>query len=242
MLRVAICDDNNVFVNKMSQAVKSEFTRQNNEDIELETYVSSKLMFQHHLIKPFDVIFLDIDMPELDGFQLAAKISSSNDCYIIFVTNHPELVYDSLYFRPLNFITKSNDSFFTEKLHSVVNQLFNEMKQNTTIVLENKEVGRISLQLKNIYYIASSKHYVIYHSEHNEPIKIRGNIGELETCYSKYDFVRIHKSFLVNLRHVFNIDRNKDEIIFKQGFRLNMSKNYKQTVDEKLTQYLRKTK
>ena len=33
MLRVAICDDNNVFVNKMSQAVKSEFTRQNNEDI-----------------------------------------------------------------------------------------------------------------------------------------------------------------------------------------------------------------
>lgn len=84
MLRVAICDDNNVFVNKMSQAVKSEFTRQNNEDIELETYVSSELMFQHHLIKPFDVIFLDIDMPELDGFQLAAKISGSNDCYIIF--------------------------------------------------------------------------------------------------------------------------------------------------------------
>ena len=83
MLRVAICDDNNVFVNKMSQAVKSEFTRQNNEDIELETYVSSELMFQHHLIKPFDVIFLDIDMPELDGFQLAAKISGSNDCYII---------------------------------------------------------------------------------------------------------------------------------------------------------------
>ena len=162
MLRVAICDDNNVFVNKMSQAVKSEFTRQNNEDIELETYVSSELMFQHHLIKPFDVIFLDIDMPELDGFQLAAKISGSNDCYIIFVTSHPELVYDSLYFRPLNFITKSNDSFFTDKLHSVVNQLYNEMKQNTTIVLENKEVGRISLQLKNIYYIASSKHYVIY--------------------------------------------------------------------------------
>ncbi len=150
MLRVAICDDNNVFVNKMSQAVKSEFTRQNNEDIELETYVSSELMFQHHLIKPFDVIFLDIDMPELDGFQLAAKISSSNDCYIIFVTNHPELVYDSLYFRPLNFITKSNDSFFTEKLHSVVNQLFNEMKQNTIIILENKEVGRVPLQIKSI--------------------------------------------------------------------------------------------
>lgn len=242
MLRVAICDDNKVFVNKMSQVVKYEFIKQNNEDIELETYISSELMYQHHLKKPFDVIFLDIDMPELDGFQLAAKITSSKDCYIIFVTSHPELVYDSLYFRPLNFITKSNDSFFKEKLHSVVNQLFNEMKQNTTIILENKEIGRVSLKIKSIYYIESNKHYVIYHSEHKGPIKIRGNIGELETYYSEFDFARIHKSFLVNLRHIFNIDKNKDEIIFKQGFRLNMSKNYKQLADEKLTQYLRKTK
>ena len=242
MLRVAICDDNKVFVNNMSEAVKNEFKRQNNEDIELETYISSELMYQHHLIKPFDVVFLDIDMPEPDGFQLAAKISSSNDCYIIFVTSHPELVYDSLYFRPLNFITKSNDSFFTEKLHSVVDQLFNEMKQNGAIVLENKEVGRVSLQIKNIYYIESSKHYVIYYSEKQDPIRVRGNIGELEEQLSQYDFARIHKSFLVNLRHVFNIDRTKDEVIFKQGFRLNMSKKYKQTVDEKLTQYLRKTK
>ena len=50
MIRVAICDDNKVFVNNMSQAVKSEFKRQNNEDIELETYISSELMYQHHLI------------------------------------------------------------------------------------------------------------------------------------------------------------------------------------------------
>ncbi|MBE6869139.1 MAG: response regulator transcription factor [Ruminococcus albus] len=242
MIRIAICDDNNVFVNYMAQAVKAEFERQNNENIELETYISGELMFQHHLIKPFDVIFLDIDMPEPDGFQLAADISKSTDCYIIFVTNHPELVYDSLYFRPLNFIPKSKDSFFTEKLHRVINQLFNEMKQNTTIILENKEVGRVPLLIKNIYYIESSKHYVLYHSDNREPIKIRSNISELEKNFSQYDFVRIHKSYLVNLRHIFNINKNNDEIIFKQGFRLNMSKRYKQTVDEKLTQYLRKTK
>lgn len=99
-------------------------------------------------------------MPEPNGFQLAADISKSTDCYIIFVTSHPELVYDSLYFRPLNFIPKSKDSFFTEKLHRVVKQLFNEMKQNTTIILENKEVGRVPLLIKNIYYIESSKLYL----------------------------------------------------------------------------------
>jgi DNA-binding LytR/AlgR family response regulator len=242
MFRIAICDDNKEFVNYMAQAVKAEFKIQNNENIDLESYTSGKLMYQQHLIDPFDVIFLDIDMPEPNGFQLAADISKSTDCYIIFVTSHPELVYDSLYFRPLNFIPKSKDSFFTEKLHRVVKQLFNEMKQNTTIILENKEVGRVPLLIKNIYYIESSKHYVIYHSDKKEPIKVRSNISELEIYFSQYDFVRIHKSYLVNLRHIFNIDKNKDEIVFKQGFRLNMSKTYKPKVDEQLTQYLRKTR
>ena len=242
MIRIAVCDDNKAFVKYMEEAVDTEFKNQNAGRFEIESYLSGKLMYHHHTIKPFDVVFLDIDMPEFDGFKLAANICENKDCYIIFVTSHPELVYDSLYFRPLNFIPKGNDSFFTDKLHSVVNQLFNEMKQNSTVVLENKDIGRIALAVKSIYYIESCKHYVIYHADGREPIKTRGNIGELEDYYSSFDFVRIHKSLLVNLRHVFNIDRNRDEIIFKQGFRLNMSKNYKQTVDEKLTQYLRKTK
>lgn len=242
MIRIAICDDNKAFINYMTKAVKREFATHTTVKFEIESYTSSELFYYHHSIKPFDIVFLDIDMPELDGFQLASELSNSNNCYIIFVTSHPELVYDSLYFRPLNFIPKSNDSFFVEKLHNVVNQLFNEMKQNTTIVLENKAVGRVALAIKNIYYIESNKHYVTYYSEGNQPIKMRENIGELETYLADYDFVRIHKSFLVNLRHIFNLDKSKDEIIFKKGFRLNMSKNYKQLVDEKLTQYLRKTK
>lgn len=242
MIRIAICDDNESFVNYMEHMIKKEFRDHTQDNFEIECYTSSEVFLDAHNTDPFDVVFLDIDMPGLDGFQLAANISKSKECYIIFVTSHPDLVYDSLYFRPLNFITKGKDSYFTDKLHSVVNQLFNEIKQNTSVVLENKEIGRVALMIKNIYYIESSKHYVIYYSEGLDPIKVRGNIGELETYYASFDFARIHKSYLVNLRHIFNLDKNNDEIIFKQGFKLNMSKNYKQSVDEKLTQYLRRTK
>lgn len=242
MIRIAICDDNKAFINYMTKAVKREFATHTTVKFEIESYTSSELFFYHHSIKPFDIVFLDIDMPELDGFQLASELSNSNNCYIIFVTSHPELVYDSLYFRPLNFIPKSNDSFFVEKLHNVVNQLFNEMKQNTTIVLENKEIGRVALMIKDIYYIQSCKHYILYYSEGRDPIKIIGNLSEAEEYFFPFDFVKIHKSYIVNLRHIFNIGKKMDEIIFKQGFRLNMSKNYKQQVDEKLTEYLRRTK
>lgn len=242
MIRIAICDDNNNFVNYMTQAVEHEFRDHTSEEFQIVSYVSSTLLLDHHLTEPFQLIFLDIDMPELDGFQLASKISASNECYIIFVTSHPELVYDSFYFRPLNFITKGNDSYFTNKLHSVINQFFNEIKQNTIVILENKDIGRVSLVIRSIYYIESNKHYVTYHSEGRESITVRGSINELENYFSAYDFVRIHKSYLVNLRHIFNLDKSTGEIIFKQGFRLSLSKNYKQAVDKSLTQYLRRTK
>jgi DNA-binding LytR/AlgR family response regulator len=71
-------------------------------------------------------------------------------------------------------------------------------------------------------------------------VKLRGNIGELEKYFSEYDFVKIHRKYLVNLSHIFNVDKSNDEIIFKQGFRLPMSRNFKAEVDEKLTQYLRR--
>ncbi len=240
MLRVAICDDNKLFVEYMSQAVQAEFLNRK-EKFLLKTYFSCESLYEHHLAKPFDVVFLDIDMPKHSGFQLASKISELKNCYIIFVTNHSDLVYDSLYFRPLNFITKSTDSCFTDKLHRVMNQLFHEIKQNKSVILENKEIGRISVQLKDILYIESSKHYVVFHSENNPPIKVRANFSEIEDYYSKYDFIRIHKCYIVNLRHIFNIDKKNDELIFKQGLKLNISKTYKQSVDRKLTQYLRRT-
>lgn len=242
MIRIAVCDDDDVFVDHMKRMVGDEFKLHTSDPFEIEGFVSGREMIGRHTQLPFDVVFIDIDMPELNGFDLASTLSGGNNCYIIFVTCHPELVYDCLYFRPLNFITKSFDRFFADKLHSVVGQLFNEMKQNAAVILENKEVGRIAVAIREIVYIESSKHYVIYHCGREDPVKVRGNIGDLENQYADYDLVRIHKSFLVNLRHVFNIDKNKDEVIFKQGFRLNMSKNYKQTVDEKLTRYLRKTK
>lgn len=239
MIRIAVCDDNRSFVNFMSNAVEQEFGSYTKERFEIEKYISSELLLSHHKIKPFDVIFLDIDMPEINGFELAANVSNA---YIIFVTSHPELVYDSFYFRPLNFITKENDSYFSDKLHSVIQQLCNEMKQNTTIVLENKEIGRTAIMIKEIIYIKSFKHYVIYYSEGREPITIRANMGETEKYFSAYDFIRIHKSYLVNLRHVFNLDKNKDELKLKNGSRLPMSKNYKKIVDKELTNYLRRTK
>lgn len=72
-------------------------------------------------------------------------------------------------------------------------------------------------------------------------IKVRAVIGDLESELAEYDFSRVHKKYLVNLSHVFNLDMKNDEVIFKQGFRLPMSRKCKHTVDTDFSKYLRET-
>ena len=72
-------------------------------------------------------------------------------------------------------------------------------------------------------------------------IKVRAVIGDLESELAEYDFSRVHKKYLVNLSHVFNLDMKNDEVIFQQGFRLPMSRKYKHTVDTDFSKYLRET-
>lgn len=240
MVKIALCDDNSVFLNNMAKLVEAELAKYT-VDFCVEKYVSGKVLFNHHLCDPYNIIFLDIDMPQMNGFDVAAEFrKQSNQCYIIFVTSHSDLVYDSMDFQPFNFIPKGNTELFVKKLKSVVKQLMTHVKQNRKIVLEDNELGRMGICLKDILYIESNKHYVIYHIDKmKNTVQVRANIGDLEKEYEKYDFARVHKKYLVNLKHIFNLDMNNDVVIFKQNFELPMSRNMKASVNEKLMKYLR---
>jgi DNA-binding LytR/AlgR family response regulator len=229
-------------VQQMTQAVTREFAIQIKENIETETYVSSTLLLRHHQMNPFDVVFLDIDMPEPDGFTVAKEISDSHECFIIFVTNHSELVYDSFMFKPLNFIYKGTEEYMAARIREVVKQISEQIKQDKDIVINNRDEKRFSVPVKSIVYIESSKHYLVLNTIDDKSIKTRGSISEAEEEYSQYDFVRIHRKYIANLKYVLNIDRSGKTVIFKQHFELPLGDIYKENVDARLTEYVRRIK
>ena len=87
----------------------------------------------------------------------------------------------------------------------------------------------------------SDKHYVIYHiSEKETPIKMRYNISNIESEYSAYDFIRIHKRYIVNLHFITNIDTKNSEVMLGGiNTKLPLSRNYKKNTDDKYTLFLR---
>lgn len=246
MLRIAIVDDESDFLKYAQELLIKELHKYFDEVI-IEQFVSGKELLNRHRFKSFDVVFLDIDMPLITGFDVAAELRKQrNDCYIVFVTSHSELVYESMDFQPFNFIQKGNFQQFQKRLSGIISKLALHLKKHKKLVLYDKKQGRFSVPYSDILYIESDDHYVKYYILSVKPKKIfhvmvRANIGDLEKELSEYDFIRIHKKYLVNLNHIFNLDMKNDLCVFKQDFSLPMSRNLKHSVDEKLTEYLRKT-
>ncbi len=240
-MRIAVCDDNTVMLSKLKEAIYSAFVLYTQE-FEMHTYSSGTLLLNAHKQEAFQIIFLDIDMPKVSGFDVAKALRDDfSNCYIIFITSHSELVYESMDFQPFHFIQKNCEISIEESIARIVKKLMKHMKQYEKVILEDKETGRYAVYIHDIMYIESEKHYLNYYvAGKNVPIRERGSIKECEEKYEGYDFVKIHKRYIVNLRYLADFDGSKNEVtIGNIDKRLTMSKNYKKNVDEKYTLYLR---
>lgn len=115
-------------------------------------------------------------------------------------------------------------------------------RHNKQLALKNKEQGKQWVSIKDILYIESDKHYVAYHvADNKQTFRVRDSISRLQEKLLEYDFIRVHKQYLVNLSHISGINKKNDTVIFKQGFELPMSRKRKSEVNKKLTEFIKET-
>ncbi len=103
MIRIAVCDDDREFSARLKLLINKYYFE---EKVEFYAAVFNSGMGLLFGKKDYNAVFLDIDMPNIGGFEIAEKLSS--DILIVFVTAHDELVYSSLKFRPFRFIRKGH--------------------------------------------------------------------------------------------------------------------------------------
>lgn len=123
MIRAAICDDDPTILDYLHEHISKEFRRQGAE-IQIDKFTSGQDFLNAHKAESFNAIFLDIDMPEISGFDIAEKINEIGEPLIIFVTSHDELVFSSIKFRPFRFIRKT---YLNNELPETPNAVINEV-------------------------------------------------------------------------------------------------------------------
>lgn len=242
MSRIGVCDDNPALSKKIAEIVRESFSTHEGH-YNVESFTDGIVLLGQHRLDPFDALFLDIDMPKIGGFDIAKVLRDNfSHCLIVFVTVHSELVFESFDFQPFNFVRKSSGIPLHESIPPIVNKLIYHLKQDDKIVVVDEALRKHSVFVRDIVYIESSGHHVLYSVQGEGKIikiKARGKLQDCQDLLERYNFVRIHRSYLVNLRYVTYINNGLREIELLQSMVLPLSKIYKSDVDEKYNLYLR---
>lgn len=238
MIKIAVCDDDRVMLDFVSKNVES-LLMQNDIKHTIVRFLSGEEFLKAHKADPFDVVFLDIIMSDIDGFEVAKKLRSSSDnTQIIFVTTEDGLVYDSFNYQPFWFIPKTNPEILKAKLQAVIKKLTDRMAQNRKLCLKLPRGEERYIYSDSILYIFSQSNYLNIVLE-SETINIREKITIFSENLPQQTFVRIHNRYIVNMQHIAAVDCTDFKIILKNEEVLYVSRAYKASFLEQYNLYQR---
>lgn len=238
MLKIAICDDDMIFSGKfetMLLAIKDL------EHIELESevYFDGKELVEDICVKgrKYDLIFLDIEMKEMDGLTTAKKIRQKDEMtMLIYVTSHETYAVEAYDVQPFQFLIKPVD-FGT--LHRYFMKAYDKTTKGPHYFpCEFKGKTHI-LRTCDILYFKSNKRIIEVYLADRTMKKFYGKMNELEArlILEKVDFWRIHQSYLVNIRFIDIITH--DHIFLKNKRALSISKDRRKSIGEKYCSYIK---
>ena len=177
----------------------------------------------------YDIIFLDIEMPGMDGITVCRKIREiAPDALVVFISNKESLVFQTFEVQPFRFIRKSE---LDEMVHSLVDSILAELsrRQQKIIKIEDSGGDIYSFDVRKILYIEAQRKECAIVTE-DGLTTMRSKLMTLEEELAGQDFIKIHRSFLVNLSSITKIQ--KDSVLLKNGHELPLSRNMREQVKQ----------
>ena len=233
MLKIAILDDDKTALMISTSAVEA-FLKEKNAEYRLFSFSNPLNFLASAKEEKFDLSFLDIDMPEMNGLSVANELAAiSKYGQIIFLSQREDLVFECLKFHPFGFIRKSK---LIDDFSLMMNQFFQTIannESNETKIDFFDKTKTYSFKIKDIVYIEGDRNYQKVVLKDKSSQNIRVPLGTLEEKLREYGFLRIHKGYLLNYLYIRSIEN--EEVYLTTGTSLPMAKKRKEEI---MKQYL----
>lgn len=163
-----------------------------------------------------DVVLLDIEMDDINGFQLARHIQATYPhVMIIFITGHVDLALDGYEYQPVDFLVKPVNLLRLEQaLTRVRDLIYKDKPKKGTQIGIHTEGGLEIINVNDILYLEKIERKVFIFSKTGEKFKLTDSLQKLESIFSEYHFFRTHQSFLIPIDKIKSI--HADE--FKRSY------------------------
>ena len=216
MIRIGIVDDEKQERDQLKQAL-ARFSAENDTELNVQEFDCAAVYLAAQ-DRDFDILYLDIDMPQMSGMELAEKIRETDqDVILIFCTNLQQFALNGYSVGALGFIVKPIQWY---SFHLYVTRL---------------------LDAAEIAYVEVRQHDLLYNlcggDGKTEIIKNRGSMQEIAAQLTPYGFVRCSASYLVNLRRITAVSRMN---VYIGGAALPIGRTYKDAFTEAFSRYMAK--
>lgn len=238
-MKIAICDDIPQFNLALKKCISTYMRSHEIIEFHIEVYSSGSQLIRSLEKERYDFIFLDVDMPQLSGFETAEKVKQTNpDTFIIFATNQEMRMGESFKYSPKDYLLKP---VAQEKINELFDRLFAEKMKKTergfyTVKIKND--GNIYLRLDDIVYFESQGHDLTAVTGENQ-YTFLGKLSAVEKELLSKGFIRIHQSYLLNMSYVFKdlgsavVLKNSQELPVSTKYKKSLSSAFKERVSTK---------
>ena len=238
-MKICIVDDMAEAIVEIKSRLISEFTKRKIKFFTIDTYLNPLDLLEKNNSAKYDVIFMDVDMPEIRGDDAARVIRSiSSRQEIIFVSSYDEYAYDVFDIKPIGFIRKNKiDEDFSRTIDNLLKTVYN--KNEMISIKTQNEVEYI--ELYSIIYIESAGHmlYIWYDKKNGaEKLVVRDTLSRYEEILCSKGFIKIHKAYIVNYRYVTGFA--VDDIKLKYGLSAPISKRKRSEVEKEFIELVRR--
>ena len=231
MFQIGICDDEPLAIEYLTLFLE-KWSKEKGCELSITAFASAEqFLFEYEENKNYDMLFLDIQMGEMNGMELAKKIRLDNkNVQIVFLTALTDYVLDGYEVSALHYLVKPLDE---EKLASVMERASAGRKEAERFLLLEIDQTMTRVPVSRIIYAEAFSHYIRITTK-DGVCEMREKISALAEQLGT-DFLQPHRSYLVNLRYIYRI--SKTEILLDNGMAIPLSRYNYQKINQAFITY-----
>ena len=205
MFKIAIVEDQEETRESLNRFVR-QYAQEQGLQVEISLITDGAEIAEHYT-PGFDIIFMDVEMPRLDGFGAAEAIRAVDaDVVLVFVTNMAQYAIRGYEVDALDYVLKPVNYYqFCTKLSRAIQRV--QRRRGGQVVLQLAGGGIQLLDTADIYYLETHSRMLYYHTSKGE-FAARASLQSAEKQLAEYHFVRCNQCYLVNLAYVKGIEND----------------------------------
>lgn len=256
-IRIAIVEDEAPHAELLKQHIESWRQHKGIKEILLQHFCHAQAFLFAWEEETYDMIFLDIQMPGINGMEAARKIRETDRrVRLVFTTGITDYLQEGYEVDAIRYLLKP---ITQEKVWQCLDKLLQEPPSSPQLIFQTQE-GVVKLSEQEIEYFEARGHYTICHlaqdRQQTQPAGVASRISDMELrengcevqlregfnalcdSLSQRPFIRCHRSYLCHIRHIHRVERT--EIILESGRRIPVSRRMYEQVVKAFIAYFRR--